>query len=68
MNLLKQLVYRRSVWPAVCVVVIGAASTLSAQDTQAIEVRVKSDMIREFEELQKQFNAAVEKKGALPGF
>ena len=65
MNLLKQLVCGGRVWPAVCVVFIGAASTLSAQYTQSIEVRVKSDMIREFEELQKQFNAAVEKKGEL---
>ncbi len=65
MNRLKQLACGGGVWRAVCVVVIGAASTLSAQYTQAVEVRVKSDMIREFEELQKQFNAAVEKKGEL---
>ena len=52
-------------WTALCLLVIGAASTLSAQYTYAVEVQVKNDMAREWEELQKQFNAAAEKKGEL---
>ena len=65
MNQLKQLVCGRGVWVAVCVVVLGAASTLDAQYTRVVEVQVKSDMTLEWEELQKELNAALEKKGTL---